>query len=288
LFLNNKPYFFNGLLDQGYYPDGIFLPATKEGFINDILTMKKLGFNTLRKHIKIEPMEFYYQCDKLGMVVFQDLVNNGKYNFITQTAFPTIGLNKFNDKTRFSANYKYYKYFKEFAVDTINYLYNVPCILYWTIYNEGWSQVKSDEMYYLVKSIDKTRIIDSTSGWFHQSNSDVNSLHVYFKKVVYNKVERPTVISEFGGYSYKILEHAYNLDNTYGYSANLSQEDFQNNVIRLYKEEILPYINDGLSASIYTQVSDVEDETNGFFTYDRQILKVDIDKFQELFKDINK
>ena len=95
LYLNNKPYFFNGLLDQGYYPEGIFLPATKEGFINDIKTMKELGFNTLRKHIKIEPMEFYYQCDKLGMVVFQDFVNNGKYNFLTQTAFPTIGLNKY-------------------------------------------------------------------------------------------------------------------------------------------------------------------------------------------------
>ena len=288
LYLNNKPYFFNGLLDQGYYPDGIFLPATKEGFINDIQKMKELGFNTLRKHIKIEPMEFYYQCDKLGMVVFQDFVNNGKYNFITQTVLPTIGFNKYNDKYKLSVNYPYYNHFKKYAKATIKHLYNVPSILYWTIYNEGWSQVKSDEMYDYVKELDSSRIIDSTSGWYHQSNSDVHSLHVYFRKVVYEKNVRPTVISEFGGYSYKLDEHSYNLDNTYGYTSINSKEEFENAVIRLYKEEILPFINDGLSASIYTQVSDVEDETNGFYTYDRQVLKVDVEKFKELFKNINK
>lgn len=288
LYLNNKPYFFNGLLDQGYYPDGIFLPATKEGFINDIRKMKELGFNTLRKHIKIEPLEFYYQCDKIGMIVFQDFVNNGKYNFLTQTAFPTIGFNKYNDNYKLSMNYPYHNHFRKYAIDTVNHLYNVPSILYWTIYNEGWSQVKSDEMYDIIKKLDPNRIIDSTSGWYHQTNSDVYSLHVYFRKVVYDKKEIPTVISEFGGYSYKIDEHAYNLDNTYGYSSYKTQEEFEEAVINLYKNEILPFINDGLSASIYTQVSDVEDETNGFYTYDRQLLKVDINKFKELFKDINK
>ena len=137
-------------------------------------------------------------------------------------------------------------------------------------------------MYDIIKKLDSSRIIDSTSGWYHQTNSDVYSLHVYFRKVVYDKKEIPTIISEFGGYSYKIDEHAYNLDNTYGYTSCQTKEDFENAVIRLYKEEILPFINDGLSASIYTQVSDVEDETNGFFTYDRQILKVDKEKMKEL------
>ena len=193
-----------------------------------------------------------------------------------------------DDRYKLSMNYPYHKHFEKYAIETVNYLYNVPSILYWTIYNEGWSQVKSDEMYDIIKKLDSSRIIDSTSGWYHQSNSDVHSLHVYFRKVVYDKKEIPTIISEFGGYSYKIDEHAYNLDNTYGYTSCQTKEEFENAVIRLYKEEILPFINDGLSASIYTQVSDVEDETNGFFTYDRQILKVDVNKMKELFKDINK
>ena len=286
ILLNNKPYFFNGLLDQGYYPDGIFLPATKEGFIDDIKKMKELGFNTLRKHIKIEPMEFYYQCDKLGMVVFQDMVNNGKYEFISQTALPTIGFKYFKDRK--SKKNKYYLKFIDSSVKTVKHLYNCPSILYWTIYNEGWGQVNSDDMYDLFKTLDQSRIIDSTSGWFYHKKSDVFSDHVYFKEIKYKKKDIPTVISEFGGFSYKLNEHSYNLTNTYGYKNFYSQEEFEDAVISLYKNQVLPNINNGLSAAIYTQVSDVEDETNGFLTYDRRILKVDKKKFKELFKNINK
>ncbi len=285
ILLNNKPYFFNGLLDQGYYPDGIFLPATKDGFIDDIKRMKELGFNTLRKHIKIEPMEFYYQCDKLGMIVFQDMVNNGKYKFVAQTALPTIGFKYFSDRK--SKNNKYYLKFIDSATKTVNHLYNCPCILYWTIYNEAWGQINSDDMYELFKTLDTSRIIDSTSGWYFGKKSDVFSDHVYFKTIKYKEKKIPTIISEFGGYSYKIDEHSHNLTNTYGYANYYSKESFEDAVIKLYKEQILPYIDKGLCGAIYTQVSDVEDETNGFLTYDRQLLKVDKKKFKELFKNIN-
>ena len=122
IYLNNKPYFFNGLLDQGYFPDGIFLPATKQGFIDDITRMKELGFNTLRKHIKIEPMEFYYQCDKIGMIVFQDMVSNGEYDFMRDTLWPTLGFQKRID-TKSSKDSPYYLNFKECSINTVKYLY---------------------------------------------------------------------------------------------------------------------------------------------------------------------
>lgn len=287
IYLNNKSYFFNGLLDQGYYPDGIFLPATKQGFIDDIVRMKELGFNTLRKHIKIEPMEFYYQCDKIGMIVFQDMVSNGEYDFLRDTLWPTLGFQKRID-TKQSKDSPFYLNFKDSCIKTVKYLYNVPSILQWTIFNEGWGQCHSDEFYDLFKKLDPTRIIDSTSGWFAQSKNDVVSKHIYFKPIIYIKKNKPVIISEFGGYSYKLENNSYNLTNTYGYKNFYSQESFEKGIIKIYKNRILPHINDGLCGTIITQVSDVEDETNGFVTYDRRIVKVRKEIMQDLFKDLQK
>ena len=278
LCLNGKPYFFHGLLDQGYWPDGIFTPATPECYADDILMMKKLGFNTLRKHIKVEPEEFYYQCDKLGMIVWQDMVNNSDYHFLRDTALPTVGIQKLDD-TRLHGNPEERKRFLESMEATVKQLKNHPSICYWTIFNEAWGQFDSDNVYEQFKKLDDTRFIDSTSGWFRRKKTDVDSRHVYFRKV---KLEgdgvKPLVLSEFGGKTYKAEGHVFNPDKSYGYGGCETLEALNEAVVKLYMDEILPCVRKGLCATIYTQVSDVEDEINGLVTYDRKVEKVEAQK----------
>ena len=274
LCLNGKPYFFHGLLDQGYWPDGIFTPAKPECFADDILAMKRLGFNTLRKHIKVEPEEFYYQCDKLGMIVFQDMVNNGDYGFFRDTALPTVGIQKLNDR-KMHSDPTTRKMFLDGMTATVNQLKNHPCICYWTIFNEGWGQFDSDNVYDVFKKLDDTRFIDSTSGWFRRHNTDVDSRHVYFRKVkLSGDGKKPLVLSEFGGKTYKCDGHVFNPDKTYGYGSCDSLEKLNEAVAKLYLDEVLPCVKNGLCAAIYTQVSDVEDEINGLLTYDRKVEKL--------------
>ena len=274
---HGKPYFVHGLLDQGYWPDGLFTPAAPECYAEDILAMKKLGFNTLRKHIKVEPEEFYYQCDKLGMVVFQDMVNNGDYNFLRDTALPTVGLQKLNDR-HLHRNKPTRRIFLKSMEATVNQLKNHPCICYWTIFNEGWGQFDSDNVCAKFRKLDSSRFIDATSGWFRRSNTDVDSRHVYFKPVKLVATDKPLVLSEFGGYSYKPEGHVFNTEKTYGYGKFEDQDAFAQAVEKLYLEQIVPAFHAGLSAAIYTQVSDVEDETNGLLSYDRKVCKLDADK----------
>ena len=284
ILLNEKPYFFHGLLDQGYFSDGIYLPASPEGYRFDIQTMKSLGFNMLRKHIKIEPDIFYYECDRLGMIVFQDMVNNGKYHFLLDTALPTIGLKK---GISHPADKRRQTLFESSAKETLSHLYNHPCVCYYTIFNEGWGQYDADRLYDELKAFDPTRIFDTTSGWFTEKKSDVKSEHIYFKKIQLSEGERPLVLSEFGGYSYKVSGHAFNLSKNYGYRFFDKQDAFMNAIETLYHTEILPMIREkGLCATVLTQVSDVEDETNGLLTYDRQVLKVDKSRMQAIAKAI--
>ena len=275
LCLNGKPYFFHGLLDQGYWPDGIFTPAKPECYARDILEMKRLGFNTLRKHIKVEPEEFYYQCDKLGMVVFQDMVNNGDYNFLRDTALPTVGIQTLPDKNMHT-NRTARKRFLQSMEATVKQLRNHPCILYWTIFNEAWGQFDSEAVYERLKKLDDSRILDTTSGWFRQKKSDVDSRHIYFTPWSTLKVsDKPLVLSEFGGYAYPVEGHLFNTGNSYGYKACKSEAHFRESVDKLYREKVIPAAKKGLCAAIITQVSDVEDEINGFLTYDRKVNKAD-------------
>ena len=287
ILLNGKVYFFNGVLDQGYFSDGIYTPASPNEYARDILAMKSLGFNTLRKHIKVEPEEFYYQCDKLGMIVFQDMVNNGKYSFLRDTALPTIGFKNLREKKRTPRERDA---FYEGMKRTVSQLYSHPCVVYYTIFNEGWGQFEADKMYALMRELDSTRIIDTTSGWFKKNESDVNSLHVYFKEVKLKgeKGEKPIILSEFGGYSYKIKEHSANLKKTYGYKKFENQGEFENALINLYENEVIPNVQNGLCGAIYTQLSDVEDETNGFLTYDRRVLKVNCERVRATMEKLNK
>ena len=288
LCLNGKPYFFHGLLDQGYWPDGIFTPAKPECYARDILEMKKLGFNTLRKHIKVEPEAFYYQCDRLGMVVFQDMVNNGDYNFLRDTALPTVGIQKLNDK-QMHKDPAARKRFLESMEATVKQLKNHPCILYWTIFNEGWGQFDSEAVYERFKTLDSSRIIDATSGWFRQKKSDVDSRHIYFTPWSTLKVsDKPLVLSEFGGYAYPVEGHLFNTGNAYGYKACKSEGHFQTSVDKLYREKVIPAAKMGLCAAIITQVSDVEDEINGFLTYDRKVNKADAAKMLAIAEELKK
>ena len=274
LCLNGKPYFFHGLLDQGYWPDGLLTAPAPEAYAFDITEMKRLGFNTLRKHIKVEPEQFYYDCDRLGMIVFQDMVNNGPYNFLRDTALPTVGLQKLDDRF-LNRNEKNRREFLRQAENAVRQLKNHPCICYWTIFNEGWGQFDSDNVCDQFRLLDDTRFIDSTSGWFRRSNTDVDSRHVYFKPVKLEGSDKPLVLSEFGGYSYKPEGHVFNTEQTYGYGKFADADAFADAVEKLYLTEILPAFEKGLCAAIYTQVSDVEDETNGLLSYDRKVTKLD-------------
>jgi len=274
LCLNHKPYFFHGLLDQGYFSDGIFLPATPEGYTEDILAARALGFNTLRKHIKIEPQRFYYDCDRLGMIVFQDMINNGRYSFFRDTALPTLGLKRRNDR-RLHRDPAARAAFLSSMEETVALLRHHPSICYWTIFNEGWGQFCADDACRRLRALDSTRFIDTASGWFTPTESDVESLHVYFKPFKMPKAPtRPVVLSEFGGYACGVKGHIFNLKKTYGYRIFDTVEELEKAIRTLYAEEIFPAIPRGLCGAIYTQLSDVEDETNGLLTYDRRLTKI--------------
>ena len=287
--LNNKPYFMKGVLDQGYYADGLLTPNSDEDYINDINLIKALGFNVSRKHIKIESMRWYYHCDRLGLLVWQDFVNGcTKYDFWLNQV-PLFVRYKIND-------HRYKKFFRENEegrkeayqefLDTIDLLYNSPCIVYWTIFNEAWGQFDAKEMYEKLKVVDPTRIYDHASGWHDQGSSDVKSMHIYKWKVKVpskHKLKgRAFVCSECGAYILdKRLKEAKKKEG-FIYLLFNNKEDFQKEYIRFINEEIKPAKERGMSGFIYTQLSDVEEEMNGFVTYDRKEIKVDIPVIKEI------
>jgi beta-galactosidase/beta-glucuronidase len=284
LFLNNKPYFQNGLLDQGYYPDGYLTPPDNAAMEFDIKTVKKCGFNLIRKHIKIEPMLWYYYCDVNGIIVWQDMINGGGNYGLEVSVLPFVGVNL--DDT----NYKTFKRTNEVARDLyytelremIDALYNCPCIALWTPFNEGWGQFDSTKAYDFIKALDNTRLIDSASGWHDRGVTDVISKHIYFTPIKVQQGDKPWLLTEFGGLSTRVKGHTFN-DKMFGYKIYNSKQSLTNAYSKLFNKTIIPQIQKGLSATIYTQVTDVEDELNGIMTYDRKVLKIDA----EVLKGIN-
>ena len=281
LLLNGEPYFFHALLDQGYWSDGLYTPASPEGYEQDILAAKRLGFNTLRKHIKLEPEQFYYDCDRLGMLVFQDMVNCGRYSFLRDTVLPTLGVTRLSDR-RLHRDAQTRQSFLSGMEETVRLLSNHPCIALWTVFNEGWGQFCADDAYDRLRALDPARFIDSTSGWFHQTKSDVDSLHVYFKKLRLGRKDRPQLLSEFGGYVCKLPAHSFNPDRTYGYRICRGRAAFIRDLRALYETEVLPLARQGLCGAVYTQLSDVEDETNGLLTFDRAECKLSPEDLADL------
>ncbi len=272
--LNGEPVFLHAVLDQGYWPDGLFLPAEEAEYERDVLRMKALGFNTLRKHIKVEPEAFYYYCDRHGMLVMQDMVNNGGYSFMRDTALPTLGRQK-RDDTRARIDPHVKAFFEKHMEAVQEHLYNHPCVVVYTIFNEGWGQFEADYQYRQARRNDPTRLYDATSGWFAQHESDFDSYHVYFGNERPQPASRPMLISEFGGYVLEEPGHVWAKHASYGYGVCQDSGELSRRIAARYEELILPVIPKGCCGAVYTQLSDVEDELNGLYTYDRRICKPD-------------
>lgn len=291
LCLNGKPYFMNGLLDQGYWPDGILTPPVDEAMIYDISKMKELGFNMLRKHIKVECDRWYYYCDKIGMLVWQDMISGGQYiGDIMAGIYPNLGVHQNDTGER---QYRKFKREKEEAredykrelSEIINQLYNVPSICCWVPFNEGWGQFDAKEIAETVKKYDPSRFVDHASGWYDQGGPDFKSMHKYVFPITMPRLDsRPFVISEFGGYQNSVPGHVWDDGKTFGlYLKFKNKEKLTNAYRKLFEKQVMPLIPKGLCATVYTQVSDVEFELNGMLTYDRAEVKID----EAVVKEIN-
>lgn len=285
--LNGDIQFQNGVLDQGYWPDGLYTAPSDEAMIFDIRSMKEMGFNMVRKHSKIEPQRWYYHCDRLGIVVWQDMVNGGsayKHWFVTYAATVLSWRNvhvRDHDPRLFSRESKAGR--NEFVremKETIQLLKNHPSIAVWVIFNEGWGQFQAEKMTEIVRGLDPTRLIDQASGWFDQNGGDFSSVHNYFFKLrIKTETRRAAVLSEFGGYSMKDIEHSA-CEEEYGYRKYKSKAEL-NEAYGELMEKVKALIPQGLCACVYTQWTDVEEETNGVYTYDREVRKLETVSFTD-------
>jgi len=286
LCLNNQPLFQFGPLDQGYWPDGLYTPPTDEAMRRDIELVKRLGCNMLRKHVKVEPSRYYYYCDQLGLIVWQDMPNGGKA-VGDVASFLTI---LFGSRRR-DRNYRYAgredkgsrREYRCELQEMVDHLHNFACIGIWVPFNEGWGQFNAKATAEWLKEYDPTRLVDHASGWFDQSAGDCKSLHVYFKElpIIRPEKRRATVLSEFGGYSLKVSEHLWNPLTEFGYKKFSNSEALTDAYISLLESQLQPCIDAGLSAAVYTQTADVEIEVNGFVTYDREVEKMDFEEVLE-------
>ena len=265
IYLNNKPLFNMGTLDQGYWPDGLYTPPSEEAMIYDINKLKELGFNTIRKHIKIEPYRYYYYCDKIGMLVWQDMPSgdrqNNKWEFLKLNAGDDV------NRSEESKN-NYYKEWSE-IIDNLKFF---QCIIVWIPFNEGWGQFDTEKVVVFTKKQDSTRLINAASGGNHRICGNFLDLHSYPHPAQYLKVDNLiNILGEFGGLALDIKGHTWKEDN-WGYKTCKSKEE----VTEKYEEYINLLINSfkSFSAAIYTQTTDVEIEINGLITYDRAEIKV--------------
>ena len=284
--LNGVPYFVRGVLDQGYWPDGLMTTPSDDALVYDIEAMKSAGFNTLRKHIKIESERWYYHCDRLGMLVWQDCVSGGSaYSPWHTSQKPTLfsfTWGRFDDTTpnhheALSAGEEgYRKEWTETCQEMVKLLDGHPSIGLWTLFNEGWGQFDARAATEVVRALDTTRPIDATSGWYDQGCGDFLSIHNYFRPLRAGwhgkqRGNRAAIISEFGGLAQMTQDHT-SLDHSYGYGDFSTVEDWRAAVKKLLAE-VESLADEGLAGYVYTQVSDVEEEVNGLLTYDRKVNK---------------
>ncbi|MHA2299299.1 MAG: glycoside hydrolase family 2 protein [Candidatus Hodarchaeales archaeon] len=274
--LNNQPLFQYGPLDQGYWPDGLYTAPTDEALKFDIEITKEMGFNFIRKHVKVEPARWYYHCDRLGMPVWQDMPNGGIFSLLTMKIL-SRGRRKKSVREQFK---------KELA-EMIDYLHNFPSVIVWVPFNEGWGQFETEEITEQIRKQDSSRLIDAASGWFDKKVGDIKDIHKYPGPAMPRIEEkRAAVLGEFGGLGYKADGHFWTGKKLYwSYSKSESVEEMKEKYERLLVE-LKPMIKDGLCAAVYTQTTDVEGEINGFLTYDREILKMDKEYLKNLHKEL--
>lgn len=286
--LNNKPYFLTGVLDQGYYEDSGLTQPSDQAIQNDLRMLKDMGFNMVRKHIKIEPMRWYYHCDRLGLIVIQDLVSSGEeikpFLFITAPFFRW----KIDDTKQYSLlgrdNQRGRQFFEEEMERVVTRLRNVPSIAAWTLFNEGWGQFDSVRLCKALKEMDPQRLVDATSGWFDTGCGDFNSRHIYMTKIrIKDDGRRVMSLSEFGAYSHVVPNHCKTTKKTF-YRYFHTKEQLSKALFALYEKQVIPMVKRGLSVAVLTQLSDVEQETNGLVTYDRKVVKIDATKMKEINK----
>ena len=260
--------------------------------LDELTMLKEMGFTMVRKHIKVEPLRWYYHCDKLGLLVWQDFVNGGgEYKFSHIALFPFLGFkHKDNDYAYFSRKSTKARYeFLHAVEDTVNALKNCPCICTWVIFNEGWGQFDSEKITSFVEDLDDTRLIDSVSGWHDQGveATTMRSMHIYYTPLKVPRDPRPVVLSGFCGHSLKTEGHVFNETKEFGYKVFKTEENLLQGIKKLYLEKLKPLIVKGLCAAVYTQVSDVEEEINGLVTYDRQRIKIPVSEMKKIMDEIN-
>jgi len=280
-YLNNKPLFLYGPLDQGYWPDGLSTPPTDQAIQWELRFLKEAGFNMLRKHIKVESARYYYHCDRLGLIVWQDMVSGGISpkplwflfaplfkNMSDNKAYWRLGRAKKENRDQFKLEYQ----------RMIAALFNFVSIAIWCPFNEGWGQFDGKEIATWTKELDPTRLVDHASGWFDQGAGDFKSEHIYFQPLPTPQPDpnRGWVLSEFGGYSLKLPQHTWNPNKDFGYKKFNNTQTLTQAYIDLLENQLIPWIKAGLSAAVYTQTTDVETEVNGFLTYDRKAVKMEL------------
>ena len=288
-YVNNRPCFFNGLLDQGYWPESLLTAPSDEALVYDILKMKEMGYNTIRKHVKIEPERFFYHCDRLGMFVWQDMPNGGgDYNMVFVTHLPNAfdwfargikdshyGIFRRKDQ---EGREQYYRDLR----DMIDHLRHFPSIVVWVPFNEGWGQFDAAKATEIIREMDPGRVVNEACGWFDQHGGDMYSIHNYIHKLkVKPQKDRVVALTEYGGYAYPVKGHTA-CEKEFGYQHYHSSEELTANYRRLWEEEIFPNLERGLSSAIYTQTSDIEEEINGLMTYDREVDKMVVEEVQEI------
>ncbi len=295
LLLNGEPLFQMGILDQGYWPDGLYTPPCEEAILFDLELVKRSGYNMIRKHIKVECQRWYHHCDRLGLIVWQDLPSGGAARDPFLAAVPpNLGirlrdtghgrlLGRPTEESRLL--------FIREAEETVRALRVVPCIGMWVPFNEGWGQFDARGVTERLRRIDPSRPFDHASGWYDQEAGDLLSRHVYFKPIrpprSRRRDPRPWAVTEFGGYSHEVSEHVWPTGKPFGYRWFPTLSGLWEAWERLFREEIGPAIPEGLSAAVYTQLSDVEGELNGIVTYDRRVVKIDPRRAAELFDRIS-
>jgi len=294
LFLNNKPLFQHGLLDQGYWPDGLYTAPTDEALEYDVITAKRLGFNMLRKHIKVEPARWYYHCDRHGLIVWQDMPSGGgPWNNLHHLILPNLvvggvpvkdrpskALGRHEERSR--QNYR-----KELR-EMIDALYNAPCIGVWVPFNEAWGQFDAAEIGEWIAGYDPTRLVDHASGWHDQGWGEIKSVHIYFRRLQMplRIRNRAVVISEYGGYALPVSGHVWRPGQQFGYRRFKSRDELTAAYVSLIRDQLKPLIRKGVCAAVYTQLTDVETELNGILTYDREVIKMDPELLATLHKEL--